>query len=246
MGQTTVQGLIIHLARAVERADHVAGLIETFPCPAVALDAVDARTLTPEDRARYTAVSTWRPRYPFPLNDTEIAVFLSHRAAWARIAEGEATAGLIVEDDVELETGVFDRAYALATQYLTEDSWIRLPWKPRETPRSVVAEADGARLFWPRRVALGMQGQIVGRRAARRLLAATETFDRPVDTFLQMTWVTGECPMVVMPAGIWDVSYRMGGTTLTKRKPALAERLSTEAKRAWFRGALAVTAQLRG
>ena len=33
-------------------------------------------------------------------------------------------------------------------------------------------------------------GQIVSREAAERLLAATAPFDRPVDTFLQMNWIT--------------------------------------------------------
>ncbi|MEO1788305.1 MAG: glycosyltransferase family 25 protein [Pseudomonadota bacterium] len=237
---SAITGYIIHLERATARAAHVAELIATLPCPAEIVPAVDADALSPADRARYDTSARLRPRYPFPLAETEIAVFLSHRAAWDRIAGGTSEAGLIIEDDVALEPDTFDRAFDLALAHASDESWIRLPWKPREAPAQMVAEDAPALLFYPRRVALGMQAQIVGRRAAERLLTATERFDRPVDTTLQMTWHTGVTPMVVWPSGIHDISADLGGSTLSKRPRSTSQRLLAEVKRGWYRAALAL------
>lgn len=237
---TDITGYIIHLERATARAAHVADLKAVLPCPTEILPAVDAHTLTSQDHARYGDARALRPRYPFALNDTEIAVFLSHRAAWQRIWEGNSIAGLIVEDDVVLDPDLFGQAFGLAGSHVTEDTWIRFPWKPRETPGAVIAEAGGARLFRPRRVALGMQAQIVGRRAAEHLLLETKQFDRPVDTFLQMTWAHKVAPLVVWPSGVRDISAELGGSTLTKRRRGTGARLLSEAKRAWYRAAIAL------
>ncbi len=180
---------------------------------------------------RYRPEAPLDPKYPFHLTDTEIAVFLSHRKAWQAILEAPLRAALILEDDVSLDLALFEPALALATQ--AENGFVRLPQKPRETGQTL-AQSGATRLIHPDEVALGMQAQLVTRDAARRLLAATETFDRPVDVFLQMTWHHGVEVLTVWPAGVTDISHTLGGSTLKKRK-GLGERIAAEVKRALFR-----------
>ncbi len=50
--------------------------------------------------------------------------------------------------------------------------------------------------------------QFVSNAAARRLLAVTERFDRPVDTFLQMSWITGVELLTFTPSGVYEISER--------------------------------------
>ena len=63
-------------------------------------------------------------------------------------------------------------------------------------------------------------------------------FDRPVDTFLQMRWVTGIAPFCVVPSGIGDQSAEIGGSTVSasgKARRSPGERLWREWSRFVYR-----------
>ena len=98
-----------------------------------------------------------------------------------------------------------------------------------------VARRGGLALLRPDAPPLRAIGQIVSRAAAERLLTATLPFDRPVDTFLQMTWVTGQPVLVASPSPVSDVSRETGGTTVQRRSMGLAERIHHEAMRPIYR-----------
>ena len=236
-----IRGLIIHLERAEDRRVQAAALAESLPVPAEILPAVDARQGPPE-RERHDPGLGLEPPYPFPLSDTEIAVFLSHRRAWARIVEGRMRAGLVLEDDASLDPQIFPKALALASEVLTEDRFVRLPMKNREGQGALIAERDGIRAVKPDLVALNLQASLVGRRAAARLLRASARFDRPVDSWLQMTWVHGVEVLSLWPTGVGEVSQKLGGSTQKKRK-GLWAKLRAERQRARYRAEIARIAQ---
>jgi GR25 family glycosyltransferase involved in LPS biosynthesis len=77
--------------------------------------------------------------------------------------------------------------------------------------------------------------QIVSLAAAKRLLERTLPFDRPIDTLMQMTWVTGQPVMVASPSPVRDVSRETGGSTVQRRSMSLVERLRHEALRPIYR-----------
>ncbi len=235
-----IGSFIIHLKRAEERAAQVAALAEALPDPVETVAAVDGRAGEGGTEV-YDRGLGWKPAYPFPLNDTEIAVFRSHRRAWARIVESRVMAGLVVEDDVEVAAEPFRAAMALAVTHMRPDLVIRLPQKPRETG-AVLAQAGGAKLILPDVAGLGMQATLVGRIAAAKLLRATARFDRPVDVVLQMVWETGVEVHSLWPTGVRDISGALGGSTLKKRK-GLAARARAEWARMRFRRALAEAAR---
>ncbi|MEL6644728.1 MAG: glycosyltransferase family 25 protein [Pseudomonadota bacterium] len=232
-------GLILHLSRATARRDNVVALRKSLPFPSEICAAVDAQTLTAQAREAYVPQGLWDPRYPFGLNDTEIAVFLSYRAAWQRIVQSDQDAGFVVEDDVALTAAAFARAWNLAAPHIDESCWIRFPWKPRDRGGAALATAEDARMFRADAIGLGMQAQVFGRTTAVRLLELTSTFDRPVDAFLQMSWVTDMCPLVVWPSGVVDISDQLGGSTLSKHRGGIASRLMRDVRRLRYRRAIA-------
>ncbi len=226
---------IIHLDRATERAAQVDRQRDALPMTVTVLSAVDGLSSGPELRNAYDPGIGWKPTYPFALNNAEIAVFHSHRRAWQRIVEDGYEAGFILEDDVEFDPELFPQALDLALAEIGPGRFIRFPWKNRENGGSVLARKGVVRLIRPVPAALGMLAQLVHRTAAETLLAATECFDRPVDTALQMTWETNVEVLAVWPSGITEVSDLLGGSTLDKKPKGMGARLRTEAARAFYR-----------
>jgi GR25 family glycosyltransferase involved in LPS biosynthesis len=91
---------------------------------------------------------------------------------------------------------------------------------------------------------LGTQAQVVSADAARRLLSATEPFDRPVDVFLQMRWVTGVIGCMIAPSGVFDATSVVGGSTIQGSRPLPLRLLSREIRRPIYRLAIR-TASIR-
>lgn len=235
--------LILHLSRALDREENVARLRATLPGSVEVVEAVDANDLSDEDIEAVRPPRKAFPPYPFPLRKAEIACFMSHRKMWRMIADSPSSA-VIVEDDVVINPDVFGRALSLVGRHAGEEDVVRFPYKDREKPGLLRAEEDGARLFHPAVLGLGMQVEFVGRTAARRLLAATETFDRPVDTTLQLTWKTGVAPCCVLPSGVGEISRRIGGSTIGGRK-TFASTLYREVARPAYRFALWTATRIR-
>jgi GR25 family glycosyltransferase involved in LPS biosynthesis len=229
--------LVIHLARAEPRNPIVEQLRELVPGKMDVVDAIDARKLSQSEIALLTSGPNHFPPYPFRLRASEVACFLSHRKAWRMIAESEELGAMVLEDDVVLDMPAFAKALSLVKQHAGEDSFVRFPYKNREKPRMRLAQEGETCIFEPNICGLGMQAQYVGRNAAIRLLAATERFDRPVDTTLQQTWITGQVNHTIWPSGVSEVSGDIGGSTIGQRK-SLTDKLYREIARPAYRLAL--------
>ncbi|NLE37279.1 MAG: glycosyltransferase family 25 protein [Pirellulaceae bacterium] len=229
----TIQGFIITLDRAVERRPQVDRLRQLCPVRCEAIQAVDGRLLSEAQRREVVRECIHRPRYPFRLRDGEVGIFLSHRKAWSEIVAQDLEAGLILEDDVELEPNVFRPGLDLALSDLKPMDVIKFPvsranWfasRRKARPRS------RAPIVTP----LGATSLLVGHAAAKRLLELTERFDRPIDTFMQMTWITGIRPRVITPSGVTEISSRLGGSTIHAKKRPLLETLSRSVLRPVYR-----------
>jgi GR25 family glycosyltransferase involved in LPS biosynthesis len=234
----SVCALVIHLRRAAARRPQVDKLLQTLPFAPAVLDAVDAESLTDAEIARVYRPGLHRPHYPFALRRTEVACFLSHRAAWRRIVEEGHEAGLIVEDDVAFEPSQLGPMLDFAHAGLQPGDYLRLPYRSRGERGRVLASRAGMTLAEPAVVGLGMQMQLVTRLAAERALGATEMFDRPVDTTLQMRWLTGVRMLTLRPVVIREIGGVLGGTTVQKKKKPLGEAVLREVKRASYRMSL--------
>ena len=225
---------IIHLERAVQREPNVARLCSVLGPETRVMSAVDGsavgvmKTCDLKPRA-------W-PTYPFRLRPAEIATFQSHRACWQDLVDAGYDAALIVEDDILIEPP-FQNGLALALEHLQPGMVVRFPQSGRERGKTLAAGSEGLRLMRPSVIGLGMLATLITRDAALRLLQASEAFDRPVDTFLQMTWLHGTDVLTVVPSGVREVSRAMGGT-LIHAPLSLPAKLRREVLRPLYRTAL--------
>jgi len=231
-----IKAFIIHLERANEREAQLANLATALPVPSDIITAIDGQGLNPERIAQYYRRHLHKPTYPFALSRNEIACFLSHRKAWKAIIEQNCASGLILEDDASIGVD-FAEAFALASQFMTADNFIRLPHRNRERGR-VLAEKGNACLIQPDVVGLGQVAYLVSREAAGALLEATKIFDRPVDVLLQMFWLTKIRPLSILPSGISEISGQIGGSTLHQKR-MMGEKARRELLRPLYRWRIA-------
>lgn len=230
-----MKSYIIHLSTAVARQETTLDLSKQLPGAQI-LEATDALHLDQDQITKVYQRYLHRPRYPFALRNTEIACFLSHRRAWQEIAEGADDMVLVVEDDVVLDMSLFNAALAAASENATDEDFVRFPCMKKSKSQSG-AGTDVTGVRKPDTVGLGMQAQLIGRRAAERLLKSTDIFDRPVDTALQMTWITGQPILEVTPSGVSEISRTVGGSTIGAKK-TVGEKLYREIARPCYRVAL--------
>ena len=210
------QGFVIHLPSATRRRAQVDLLVRDCPLAVEVIDAVDGRAM---DKQAFDAVTGHRlhaPAYPFSLTHGEVGCFLSHRNVWQAIVDRGLPSALILEDDASIDTEKFERTLDLLARNMRDGDYVRLPAKVRDRERMVVASSGQTKLFVNSRVGLTTLAQVVTLGAARRLLEITQRFDRPVDTFLQMPWITRVHMLTVSGSGISEVSGRLGGSIIQK------------------------------
>jgi GR25 family glycosyltransferase involved in LPS biosynthesis len=228
------KAFILHLERATSRAATVESLRASMAIESEVLAAVDGARLTPQEVDQAYARRRFRPIYPFPLTRTEVGVFLSHRAAWRRIVDDALDFAFIFEDDAEIEPAAFATLVEFVTLERPAWDYVLMPAQPIRNG-VVVASRGGVTLLRPDAPPLRAIAQIVSRTAAERLLQRTLPFDRPIDTLMQMTWVTGQPVLVASPSPIRDVSLETGGSTVQRKSMSLVERLRHEAMRPIYR-----------
>jgi GR25 family glycosyltransferase involved in LPS biosynthesis len=227
---------IIHAEGSATRLQNALRLKDCFGPLAEILSAVTPETKDYEGH-RYQAGGLHKPRYPFQLSTREVATFLSHRKAWNEILKRRLKTALVVEDDVELASG-FDDALALASKSMMDWSLIRFPWRKREAAESTIAQGEQAILFKPKSIGLGMICQLVSEGAARKLISATDKFDRPVDTFMQLHWLHKVEVRSVWPSGVSEISHTMGGSLIHAKKRSISSVINKEIRRPIYRGSL--------
>lgn len=238
-----VEGFVIHLGRAEKRGPQVERIVAASPVPMHVLPAVDGLQLTEEERGRHVP-ELHRPRYPFELNPPEIGCFLSHRKAWAAILDRGLDAGLVVEDDVEIDGRTLNAGLVLACREVGRLGIVQFQVRDIARPGPVVARDGATTVHRPAVTPLRASCALYSSAAAARLLDLTDRFDRPVDTFIQMHWVTGVQPGIVVPSGVQEISAQVGGTTIQspsgKRRGSLGDRLRREALRFVYRRRVAL------
>ena len=230
----SVRGFVIHLHRATQRRPNVDRLVATAPVPTEVFAAVDGRAMSEAELAAvYTTAPLMAPRYPFRIGRGEIACFLSHRAIWQRMQDEGIEQALILEDDVALADG-FPRAFAFAARFAGTEGFIQFQTRPIKGPGRIIAEEDGLRIIAPRIVPRRTSAQLVGIGAARRLLAATARFDRPIDGVLQLRWETHQPVHCIEPSAVHDLTEEVGGTTA---QSGPGDSALQKLRRAWHRAA---------
>jgi glycosyl transferase, family 25 len=228
------KAFILHLERSRQRQAQAEAITAAVPMPAEILAAVDGQKLSEADIAAVYLRQIHAPRFYLPLNRSEIGLFLSHRAAWRRILEEGLDYGVIFEDDADIDPVQFSRTCAFASASRSQWDYV-VAQAMKEPPASARSEGRRVTLHHPRSPPLRTLAQFVSNAAARRLLAVTERFDRPVDTFLQMSWVTGVELLTFKPSGVYEVSGALGGSTIQHASKSAQEKIWRELSRPIYR-----------
>jgi GR25 family glycosyltransferase involved in LPS biosynthesis len=232
---SSAKAFVIHLERATGRRPNVEALQAALPMPSEILSAVDGRLLPPDAVDAAYVRARYAPRYPFALGLPEIGVFLSHRAAWRRIVDERLDYAVVFEDDAAVDPERFRAVLDFLAAERGRWAYALMPAAGLEPSGEILARGGPFTLIRPHAPPLRAIGQAVSREAAERLLAVTAPFDRPVDTFLQMNWITGVTLIAVTPTPIRDVSRETGGTTVQRRRMGLLQRLHHETMRPVYR-----------
>ncbi len=228
-----MRSFIIHMPGDAKRAPNAQKLLQLLPNAEI-VDAVIGKDVMASGQITPQPGNIHAPHYPFPLGAGEVGCFLSHRACWQRIVDLDLDYALITEDDLSLDLDLWNEALDLIANHASVESFFRLPAKRRETPAATIDRGPHAELFLPRVIGLQTVCQVVGKAAARRLLGASERLDRPVDTFLQMHWITQQQIHTILPNGVSEITDQVGGSTIQKKNRS-GSKLAREFKRALYR-----------
>lgn len=229
------KAFILHLERAVGRKTAVEALRSALPLPSEILPAVDGQTLSAGEVAAAYRRASFAPRYPFALRRAEIGAFLSHRTAWRRIVDDGLDFAVVFEDDAAIDAARFAGLLKGLQERRGGWDYVLTPAVGLEPAGDVLFEESGFSVLKPHAPPLRAIGQFVSRVAAARLLDVTTPFDRPIDTFLQMSWITGVPLLAVTPTPLRDVSRETGGTTVQRRRKGVLERVAHEILRPVYR-----------
>ncbi|MFN3210629.1 MAG: glycosyltransferase family 25 protein [Roseovarius sp.] len=234
-----VHVFVLHLVRASARRDNAQALLadarqiggmqgEIWP-------AVDGGAMSSTDLSASIGAELFEPVYPFGLRAGEIGCTLSHRQIWAELQRREADAALILEDDAEIDPDIFPQALSLAQTHVGKLGYIQFQTRAPRGPSHLVDTSGDCWLLVPRQAGLRTTGQMVSRRAAAHLLALSDPFDRPVDTFIQSHWHTGLRPATIYPSGLADIGQELDGSTIQSGFKTWTEKLAREFHRARYR-----------
>ncbi len=230
------KAFILHLDRAVQRRPQVDRLRAGLPFASEVITATDGAMLTDFEIGAAYSRQLYRPRYSFSLSRAEIGVFLSHRAAWRQVVAQSLDYAVIFEDDAEIVAPDFAEACAFMQENRNDWEYVLAPASRNKIAGTVLtSKKHGGALIRPNNPPLRAIAQFVSAEAARKLLAATERFDRPIDTFLQMGWVTGVELLALTTSGVHDSSSFLGGSTIQRKRMSFVERLHHEIARPFYR-----------
>lgn len=228
-----IEAFVISLQRATERHSNVKKILKECPVPGHVVTAVDGYGLSAKDFSNAVSVKRLRPFYPFALRPGEVGVFMSHRKVWQQIIERNLDAGLALEDDISLNPSVFKSSWLLAMQSLPSFDIVKFPVPRRSGGANLQCKPQ--HVYSPRLVPLGATSLLVTRNAAERLLELSKTFDRPVDAFIQMTWLTGLKACVIAPSGVSEVSSTLGGSTIQGARRTVVQNIARSILRLNYR-----------
>ena len=231
---------VINLDRSADRWQRISQHLDGLGLDAQRVSAVDASQLSSIELSDHYNEHLNKSTFFIGLKPAEIGCFLSHRKVLQRfIDHSDKPYAIILEDDVEFLAPPF--TYAKQWQQVlmgTRATMLKL-YKRRPINGVLVADAHGTAILRPHLVPLGTQAQVINRKAAKQLLAASEQFGMPVDVAYQHVWQHSVDVLVATPNQINEISEAVGRSSISGTHglsfPYKAKR---ELRRSWFRAKL--------
>lgn len=192
---------VINLARNVQRMENSARQLDAAGLPWERIDAVNGWALSEAEIAEvYDADRNARDGKQ-PLVAPEIGCYLSHIAAWERIARGPQPGGFVFEDDFAADDTLAKKLELLSVEQNDWDMVKLFSFDP--APRLEWERPLGAyRIGIPYRVPTCLIGYGLTKPAAAQLAGRARPFFRPVDEDQKFVWETGLRVALILPPPI--------------------------------------------
>jgi glycosyl transferase family 25 len=177
---------VINLDRAPERLARISAQLAALGLPFTRLAAVDARTLTAQQRAQLDDSSYCRKHGMLPVLG-ELGCYLSHVDAMRLFLASPAPFALLLEDDVLLGSGL---PAVLRGLMAHAERWdmVKLSAVHRGTPVPLVEVAPGHRLAVMLSRCTGSSAYLLNRRAAQAYVEQLLPMSLPYDHVFDQGW----------------------------------------------------------
>jgi glycosyl transferase, family 25 len=235
MRMTGLQTWVINLDRAPERLARVRAQLQQLQLPFTRLAAVDARALTPEQRAALDEPAYRRKHGMSPVPG-ELGCYLSHVAVMRAFLASDAAFALVLEDDVLLKPGLPAVLNGLMSNPGRWDV-VKLSAVHRGTPMPYLEVAPGHQLAVMLSRCTGSSAYLMNRRAAEAYLrqpGGLLPMQLPYDHVFDQGWRFGIKFRLVTPTPCGHdetIASTIGTSAGTTRKFAWTQRGSTYAYR---------------
>lgn len=191
---------VINLADNITRMDNVRAQLDAQGIAFERVEAVWGADLSPEAVARVYDAEANKRRAKQDLVPGELGCYLSHIAAWRRIAEGTAPGGIVLEDDFQAAPDFADVLRALCATASPEWDIAKLFCiDPAPDLISRAPLVGRYQLCQPFRVPSTTLGYAITRASAAALLARSVPFFRPIDEDHKFFWEHGQRIALVHP-----------------------------------------------
>lgn len=210
------------------------------------ISAVNGAELSEDERLENYSPTLNAKQYYYPLSPSQIGCYMSHRKAWAEIANGQSAYGLVLEDDFVLSG---DLKLAIKTIDSLSFEWdlIKLAAyanreRAIEFKHTLNNDFD---LVVHKKAMSGGAATAISKRGAQALLKSTEQFGRPCDTDIQCFWERGIEVLSLMPYPVaQDMAYESTIDTKSHKKDKRPIRRLLQQADMHLRNKKAVKAQL--
>lgn len=191
---------MINLRDNTVRMDHVRRQLDAQDIAFERIDAVFGADLNPAETAKAYDARANQTRAKQDLVPGEIGCYLSHIAAWRRIADGEAAGGIVLEDDFAAAPDLAEVLHALSATDAPDWDIAKLICIHDDPKLTSSAPLTGRyHLTRPYRVPTMALGYAIKRASAAAMLARVPPFFRPVDEDQKFFWEHGQRIALVQP-----------------------------------------------
>ena len=227
-----LQTWVINLDRAPERLARVSAQLQHLQLPFTRLAAVDARALSPEQRAALDEPAYRRKHGMNPVLG-ELGCYLSHVAVMRAFLASKAEFALVLEDDVLLHDSL---PAVLQGLMHNADRWdvAKLSAVHGGTPVPYLQVAPGRQLAVMLSKCTGASAYVVNRRAAQTYANRLLPMSLPFDQVCDQGWRFGFKFRLVTPTPCGhddQIASTMGYASQPNRKFHWTKRLSAYAYR---------------
>lgn len=179
--------LLINLDKSTERLAHCDRLLTSNGILYERIPAVYGKDLSLDELNSIKETGT-KGQYYKTLLVGEIGCYMSHRKTWQYIVDRQLDFAVVLEDDINFGSIDF-KALINAIKSISRP-WFYLKLAGRYRDKHIVSKQalDAFDLVTFSKVPSRTNAQVVSLEGARRLLAASETFSRPIDVDLQYWW----------------------------------------------------------